>query len=235
MVCRGKAKSAFYNCFAMIFRFKIGDDFKEIHVKVFNTGKLEIPGILNNALLENVKRMVLKYIQPHVQSPLEFVEQETEENVLINSNFNCGFFVNRAKLYTILRNQYRVEASYDPCSYPGVKCKFYYLNDAPASYIQDGQVLEEDRTMKLSDLIESNKYTAISFMVFRTGSCLIVGNCAEIELMRVYDYVKQILLKERSKIIVLGEEVVVKQKKPKLRKKMVQMTVPYYAAICRDS
>ena len=49
--------------------------------------------------------------------------------------------------------------------------------------------------------------------------------------MCVYEFVKQILLCEKSKIVVLGEEVAVKQKKAKLRKKIVQMTVPYYTAV----
>ena len=42
---RSKKKSAFYNCFVLILRMKVDDVFKEFHVKVFNTGKLEIPGI----------------------------------------------------------------------------------------------------------------------------------------------------------------------------------------------
>jgi len=33
MVCRGKVKNAFYNCFAMILRFYQDGEFKEIHVK----------------------------------------------------------------------------------------------------------------------------------------------------------------------------------------------------------
>jgi hypothetical protein len=45
MSYRCKKKSAFYNCFVMILRIKIGQIFKEFHIKVFNTGKLEIPGI----------------------------------------------------------------------------------------------------------------------------------------------------------------------------------------------
>ena len=42
---RCKKKSAFYNCFVIILRILDKENFKEIHIKVFNTGKLEIPGI----------------------------------------------------------------------------------------------------------------------------------------------------------------------------------------------
>ena len=93
MNCRGKVKNAFYNCFAIIFRFKNNGLFREIHVKVFNTGKLEIPGILNPGLLVTVKRMLLETMQPFIDSSLEFMETDSEENVLINSNFNCGYLL----------------------------------------------------------------------------------------------------------------------------------------------
>ena len=39
---RVKQKGAFYNCFVLILRVHIGV-FKEFHVKIFNTGKIEIP------------------------------------------------------------------------------------------------------------------------------------------------------------------------------------------------
>ena len=45
MSYRCKKKSAFYNCFVLILRMKVQNTFKEFHVKVFNTGKLEIPGV----------------------------------------------------------------------------------------------------------------------------------------------------------------------------------------------
>ena len=49
-----------------------------------------------------------------------------KSNVLINSNFNCGYFIQQEKLRTILRDKYMLNPAYDPSMYPGVKCKFYY-------------------------------------------------------------------------------------------------------------
>jgi hypothetical protein len=113
MNCRGKVKNAFYNCFAMILRFKYEGSFREIHVKVFNTGKLEIPGILNINLLNIVKTMVLQIVQPNISSPVDFIETDSEENVLINSNFNCGYYIQREKLHSILRSdKYRMKSAY---------------------------------------------------------------------------------------------------------------------------
>lgn len=236
MNCRGKVKNAFYNCFAMIFRFMFKGAFKEIHVKIFNTGKLEIPGILNMELLTIVKRMILDILRPNMESAVEFLETDAEHNVLINSNFNCGFFINRNKLNIILRSpKYNIETSYDPCSYPGIKCKFYFNHDIGFDpEMQNGQVMEEDRSMKLSDLNKMEKYTEISFMIFRTGSCLIVGNCSERILIFVYGFIKRILTAEYHEIQVKNENQEIKMKKMKLRKRHFMVTPNYYSQIVKS-
>jgi hypothetical protein len=230
MNCRGKVKNAFYNCFAIIIRFRYENNFREIHVKVFNTGKLEIPGILNIQLLDIVKEMILNIIKPFISNELYFLENSSEDNVLINSNFNCRFFINREKLYTILRSEkYGIETAYDPCSYPGVKCKFYFNHEFGFDpSIQNGKIIVNDRSMKMSELDDNKKYTEVSFMIFRTGSCLIVGNCSEKILMFIFEFIKNILQTEYHKIHTTNEEVVVKNKKTKIRKKKINISQSYY-------
>ncbi len=232
---RGKIKNAFYNCFAMILRFKYQGKYKEIHVKVFNTGKLEIPGIINVELLDIVKGMILNILKPHLTDPVSFVENENEEdgNVLINSNFNCGFFINRDKLHTILRSEkYGIEAAYDPCSYPGVKCKFYFNNEVGFNgEKQNGKIQSEDRNMKMSELIDSKKYTEVSFMIFRTGSGLIVGNCSDKILFYIFDFIKNILEVEYTSIRVTNEIPIIKDKSLKIKKRIAVVSDEYYKQI----
>jgi len=228
MNCRGKVKNAFYNCFAIILRFRYGGLFREIHVKIFNTGKMEIPGILNAGLLVEVKKMVLDLMQTYAgsENEIDFVENEKEDSVLINSNFNCGFYIHRDRLYSILRSdKYKLEAAFDPCSYPGVKCKFYFNNEIGFDpLLQNGVVCNNDQKMKLSELNDNKKYTEVSFMIFRTGSCLIVGNCSEPILYFVFDFIKSILRAEYENICSSSDEPVVKIKKNKLRKKSIMVT-----------
>lgn len=229
MNCRGKVKNAFYNCFALILRFIYNDKFHEIHVKIFNTGKMEIPGILNETLLNNAKMMILSILRPNISSDLDFVENNEENNVLINSNFNCGFYINRESLYSILRSKYKIESAYDPCSYPGVKCKFYFNRDYGFdTNIQNGIITHNDSTQTMTELNDNKKYTEVSFMIFRTGSCLIVGNCTEKILRFVYDYIKSILQNEYTTIYTQTEVSTAKPKLPKIRKKMITLTNDQY-------
>ena len=233
MNSRGKVKNAFYNCFALIVRFHYNGEFKEIHVKVFNTGKMEIPGVLNDEVLDIIKTRILAILLPRCQTQLHYIESDKDDNVLINSNFNCGYYIHREKLHAILKSdKYGIETAFDPCSYPGVKCKFYFNNELDFDKnIQTGVISKGDRSMKLSELSDSDKYTEVSFMVFRTGSCLIVGNCSEKVLMFVYDFIKQMLYNEYMRIRVINADVNTKVKTKKIRKKQVQMTKGYMNSI----
>ena len=236
MNCRSKVKNAFYNCFAIIMRFVYQNEFKEIHVKIFNTGKMEIPGILDAAFLEIVKKMILQTLIPLVDHDVYFVDNRNNDSVLINSNFNCGFYINREKLHSILRSsKYNIEAVYDPCSYPGVKCKFYFHHEIGFDQEkQCGTIHNDDYQNKLSELNSNNKYTEVSFMIFRTGSCLIVGNCSENILMFIYEFIKSLLQTEYLNIYTQPDTTIQKEKKQKTRKKQILVSPSYFKEfICK--
>ena len=233
MNCRGKVKKAFMNCFALILRFKFEGVFREMHVKVFNTGKLEIPGILSANILDQMKERILATIQPHVDAPIGFLENAKTDNVLINSNFNCGFCINKDRLYSILRSdKYGIEITNDPCHYPGLKCKYYYKTNIPMDHPeQNGQVHKDDRGQTLSELETNHTYVKASFMIFRTGSCLILGNCSEEIIQHIFVFLRQLLQDEYENIVAPNEQPMNKVKKAKPRKKKLTMSGEYFGML----
>ena len=69
-----------------------------------------------------------------------------------------------------------------------MQCKYYYYgNDEP-----------EDGRQKDTDAAVSNK---ISFMIFRTGSVLIVGKCTEDIIMMVYAFIKTVFRANYNDIV----------------------------------
>jgi hypothetical protein len=198
---RSKKKSAFYNCFVVIIR--VLDEmsrYKEIHVKVFNTGKLEIPGIRCNKILVKVMNLLVDILKPITGLKNLECNMNNCETVLINSNFNCGFYINREKLLDILKYKYQINCIFDSCQYPGIQCKYSYTD-------------------------EYNKNYKISFMIFRTGSVLIVGKCDEDVLNKIYTIIKDILIKEYYQIFVINNEASKHvPKKKKNKKKFIEFT-----------
>jgi len=188
-----KEKSAFYNCFVITLRIIYENNFREFHIKVFNTGKIEIPGLQNDEMLNIILDKILSTFKIYLNPNIHFKNDKVAENVLINSNFNCGFYINREELFDLLRNKYKINACYDPCSYPGIQCVYY------------------------SDI---NKNT-ISYMIFRTGSILIVGKTDEETLYKIYDFIKQLLIDEYFNIAISNDINNNVKKTRKVKKKII--------------
>ena len=204
---RPKIKGAFYNCFVMILRIMADGVFKEFHVKVFNTGKVEIPGIQDNGHLKLILDEMMSTLKTVVPE-LGYI-QESETIVLINSNFNCNYFLNRDKLYTKMREKHRIMAMYDPCSYPGIQCKLYF----------DGTTVTPT----------GSKKSCVSVMIFRTGSVLMVGKCTEVVLPAVYTFLNDLLKAEYTDIVeTKSAEVSKKPPKVKSFRKSIAVKVENY-------
>ena len=214
---RSKKKRAFFNCFVLIMRLydDVDETFKEMHVKVFNTGKLEIPGIQSDVFLEKVLHLLVTTLQPFLGNDLTHLSEKSE-TVLINSNFNCGYYIDRDKLYDLLKYKYRINSNFDACSYPGIQSKFYYDNTLSET---DGLQQTGPQTGQQPNHID---FETISFMIFRTGSVLIVGKCEENVLFQIYDFIKHVLETEYEDVHSINIDETPntsKSRKTKIRKK----------------
>ena len=208
---RKKKKGAFYNCFAVILRILYRNQYKEVHIKIFNTGKLEIPGIQYDDLLDITLDKLVSILRPLTNPDLDY-NKENISTVLINSNFSCKFYIDRFKLYKLLKHKYGISASYDPCSYPGIQSKFYYH---PKKEIQNG--------IKNNDYEEG--WTQVSFMIFRTGRILIVGHSNNNILYKIYSFLKDILKKEYIEVCLKNNTTLKKVAVKKIRKKSLLFTI----------
>ena len=222
---RRKKRKAFYNCFVMLLRIMYKGAYKEMHVKVFNTGRLEITGIQTDELLDIVHKLLLDILQPIVTDGEVLQLQDKEsDTVLINSHFKCGYFINRERFHQILKYDYNINSNYDPCSYPGIQCEFYYDTRLKVQHGMQPATFSEDR----KDLeIEKEAARAfvqkVSFMIFRTGSVLIVGKCSDAILNEIYQFLCALFIKEYKEIRgttpAATKEVVKKARK--IRKKTI--------------
>ncbi len=183
-----ESKSAFYNCFVIIFRKKYKNVFREFHVKLFNSGKVEIPGIQHEDMVDDVSEILIQHLQPHFNKTIEEIKNK-RELVLVNSNFNCNYYLNRNTLIQILKEKYKIKCGLDSCSYPGIQCKY-----------------------KLDNNIE------VSYMIFRTGSVLIVGKCCDEELNKIYNFLKDIFKNEYLNILEQESYLEKKEKNEKSKK-----------------
>ena len=86
----------------------------------------------------------------------------------------------------------------DSCSYPGIQCKYVMKNGSQVSY-----------------------------MIFRTGSVLIVGKCEDDELNDIYSFLKQLFEDEYLDIYEEESDLekMEKLKKKNKKKPMIKKTI----------
>ena len=233
---RCKKKSAFYNCFVVIIRIKMNKIFKDFHVKVFNTGKLEIPGIQHNSSLSKILDILVNTLNSLNIVNEKITYNDDSETVLINSNFNCGYLIDRDKLYDLLKNKYSINSSYDPCSYPGIQCNFFYdirLDkqtgiQPPVDKSKDKKTIAKENKAITN---ENKTIFKVSFMIFRTGSVLVVGRCDDIMINEIYLFIKDVLYKEYDNININNEMTDIDKQSKKNRsckKKKLKINTNYF-------
>jgi hypothetical protein len=153
----------------------------------------------------------------------------SDQTVLMNSNFHSGFYLNRESFYDILKGKYNIPCIYDPCSYPGIQCKLYYNPTDGILLSNTGELnnnndLESEKKPDKKQKQKHNKTnnTEITFMIFRTGSILIVGKCEEDVLRLIYERIKEIIVEEYLSIRGVCDNVpLVKNKVKKPRRKTI--------------
>jgi hypothetical protein len=195
------SKSAFYNCFVIIFRKIYKGIYREFHAKLFNSGKVEIPGIQEDEMLELSTEFLIKTIQSYCSEPLCELKDK-RELVLVNSNFNCQYYLNRELLLDILKKKYKIKCNMDSCSYPGIQCK-YKIN-------------------------EGTKEKEVSFMIFRTGSVLIVGKCNDEQLDTIYRFLVNVFHDEYQNICEEQSELEIIEKEKSSGKKRSRKGLTIY-------
>jgi hypothetical protein len=152
------------------------EDPEQVYVKEINIYETYHAGaVISIKLKDKLKKPKKVYI---------LMESYCEDEFTI-----CGVFSTKAKAMRI-KNKYDVKCSYDPCSYPGIQCKYI---------LSHGE---------------------ISFMIFRTGSVLIVGKCENEELYLIYEFIKNIFYNEYINICEENTEI-----KPIKTKKKIKKTI----------
>lgn len=194
-----KQKKAFVNCFVLELRMKCGNEFREFHVKVFNSGKLKIPGIKTDAMFDQVVAFMCRTLQPFMPPSCVLSPSEVSDVILTNSNFKCGYYVDMQTFHEILVKKYKVHAVYDTCSsYPGIQCKFKMSADD--CNLNNHEVAGVERTtfnscMKLNKK-QKKDTNCITVAIFRTGSVLVSGSCDNHVVYTIHDFLRNVFLNE---------------------------------------
>ena len=182
-------KKIFYNQATL----HVVHDNKIMNVKLFNNGKIQITGLKKEdqgiILIQNL----IQYFQ-NISIFDKEVSIVDHKLVLINSDFDIGFEINREILHQEIIDS-GIYSSYEPCNYPGVNIK-YYMNPLRNNFgICD---CEKPCNGKGKD----NSCKRITIAVFKSGKIIITGGRNKNQIQTSYEFITDFINENRDEILV---------------------------------
>ena len=172
-----KTKKIFYNQATI----HVIHDGKIMNVKLFNNGRIQITGLKNeNQAVKLIKKLIQYFKDFDVMG--DYAELIENKIVLINSDFDLGFEVNREKLhYEIIEND--IYSSYEPCIYPGVNIK-YFINTNNTCGICECENMCNGKGNGCGD----GDCKKVTIAVFKSGKVIITGGQNQEQIIESVSY-----------------------------------------------
>lgn len=186
-----KKRKIFYNQ-ATIHAIQDG---KIMNVKLFNNGRIQITGLKNENQGAKLVKKLLQYFKDFevINDYTELIENKI---VLINSDFDLGFEIDREKLhYEIIEND--IYSSYEPCIYPGVNIKYFInINNRCG-------ICECEKTCNgKGDGCGDGDCKKVTIAVFKSGKVIITGGQNKDQIIESYRFITN-FIENKKEIIKL--------------------------------
>jgi len=179
------------------------DKKKEVNVKLFKNGKLQLTGIPSMDAGSQAVNIVMRYIENTYHMKLrinKYMDVYDIRTVMLNTCYEIGFPIHREVLYNILTTTYRLVAMYDTEGYPGVRIHYYY-NKETIDTEKEGQCCCPSVCKGNGDGEKIGECKRISIAVFQSGKIIIAGGCHTMEPIEcAYEFMNRILKESHANI-----------------------------------
>lgn len=127
---RAASNAMFFNSFSFRMKIIVDDVRNNVNVKVFKSGSIQITGCRSTKSAFLIPRKVFNIIRrcPVAIEELDDYVLKDVKNVMLNSCFNTGRFLNRMKLFEYMKTNGESNVRFDPEKYHGVILKHKGVN-----------------------------------------------------------------------------------------------------------
>lgn len=198
------AKKTFFNQSTLVVRKRREENpniFKEVNIKLFANGGIQMTGITGITFGETVLKWLLPILsalpKPISDSKLEI---KTLKLQLINSDYHVNGNINRDTLHNILSEDYHLFSSFEKLIHQGVNVKYYY-NKAHAVDTQRGVCMCPNPCPGTGDGEAIGDCKKITILAFQTGDIIVTGARRKEQLDEAYSYMNIILTRHAKEIL----------------------------------
>lgn len=183
---------------------------KIITIEFFLNGSISLTGCVNNddgmKAVNNVLNEAKKYREifyDYTKDEIDDIKMINYKITMINTGYDAGFRIDRAKLTETLRNISDIFVSYNPERYQGVKISYMYNenNDNKDGICYCNPQCKYEKRMR-----PKNKCKIITIAIFQAGKNIITGANDIKQSLEAYNYINDVLANNYLDIVRLSIE-----------------------------
>jgi len=202
IMLKAKPKKSFFNQLTMVVRRETSPLlWKEVNVKLFRNGGVQVTGVRSQEMAADVLRWLLSHVSATCSDIFAKAPVLHKEQVqLVNTDFSIGAKIHREALFRLLTKKYKLRATYESAFYQGVNTKYFYNKQKPEAVLPglcgcpvlckgtgDGEVLGDCKKITISP--------------FQTGQIIITGARTMEQIMEGYEYIKHVIATEKEEVL----------------------------------
>lgn len=198
-------KTSFFNQATIVIRREVSPlNWKEINVKLFRNGGVQMTGVRSIEMSGTSLRWLIDHLKAHCTGPAPIFETpptiHKEEVQLVNTDFSIGAKVRRDILHRVLTDIYRLNSSYESAIYQGVKTKYFYNAQRPAGFPK-GLCPCAKLCKGTGDGTTINNCKKITISPFQTGQVIITGARTMDQINEAYEFIKEVFTDHADEIL----------------------------------
>jgi len=202
IMLKAKPKKSFFNQLTMVIRRETAPlQWKEINVKLFRNGGVQLTGVRSQEMAADAVRWLLGHIGGTCTGIFANPPRLHKEQVqLVNTDFSIGAKIHREALFRLLTKKYRLRATYESAFYQGVNTKYFFNKQRPATVLPGlcgcpilckgtghGDVLGDCKKITISP--------------FQTGQVIITGARTMEQITEGYEFIKNVITIEQDEVL----------------------------------
>lgn len=193
---------SFFNQSTLVIRRPWHDGWKEMNMKVFANGGIQMTGLPNQEFAVEALNWMLGEIKALPKNP--FSKEPAIQKIctyLINTDYSLDHDIQQDALQRILVEEYNLFSMFEKTIYQGVNAKFFY-NTAATHAESPGICCCEGACAGKGTGHGDGECKRITLSIFRTGSIIITGGRSMEQIEAAYDFLNGVFEKHAGEVLL---------------------------------
>jgi hypothetical protein len=192
---------SFFNQSTLILRRRWEDGWKEMNMKLFANGGIQMTGVTSDTFATDAIYWLLHLIEtlPKSPFPVGVKGAVTKVNVpLINTDYSIDHDIQQDNLHRILIEEYNLFSMLEKTIYQGVNTKFYYnTNNGGTGVCRCAEFCKGQGAGN-----GEGQCKRITLSIFRTGKIIITGARTMDQIHTAYEFLNKVFEKHSASVLI---------------------------------